>query len=576
MYGLYRSGVEQSAMGKIGKCAMPHGRNPDGRSRWSRFVGWTFAAALSIGPVACTTPVPEAPQLRFVRGGLLTHAGDTAGTQATGGTEAAAKSGGSPLAGDWTFTAREWSPGESVNLAGATGVAPKIAECVQLSTTPLGDVARLVASGGAAPDTDLAFSPDGSRLAVGTYRGEILILNVEDGSVVARSTLGEGMVRRVAWSPDGQTVYAGEQSPDAMLRAFDPNTLKERWSFRFADIVESSALPASEDLYGMYTLPGIYELDVLHDGTLLVSATHGYPNAKGVRQNRSTLIALDPQGSALRRWPPKGALDAIVLHPVLSNDGSTLAIPVSRSADGPDPTDLPIGGMVLLDARDFSRKADMVVAPLKPWFSYAYLWNAHDVDPARDTVMLGFGDGRVVLAGMDGQIRTTLTPGSPVSAGDVPIAASVGHGILYADSAIFLTSGTNIPWGAAAPELRPPSPHPGENTLWSVGIGGEPQWSFHGAWAVQGMTLSDDGRHLVVGAGERMNDQRRDLYGALIFDLLGEQTTGEERLKAVCSTFGPVFFRQAMSRDGVVALTEVPFVDEAGGIAGEYRVVLFR
>lgn len=181
--------------------------------------------------------------LHFVRGGVLDAAGH--------------------------LVEMEWKPGESVTVAGVTTVAPKLAECVALGSVPLGDMSRMVVAGAPAPDTDLAFSPDGSRLAIGSFGGEVVVVDVATRAVVARRQLAEAMVRRVAWSEDGATLYAGEQSPDATLHALDSGTLVDRWTVDLADRVGHSALPAGEDLYGVYTLPGIYGLDVLPGVTCL-------------------------------------------------------------------------------------------------------------------------------------------------------------------------------------------------------------------------------------------------------------------------------------------------------------------
>ncbi|GDX80037.1 hypothetical protein LBMAG42_18480 [Deltaproteobacteria bacterium] len=487
--------------------------------------------------------------LHFVRGGVLDAAGH--------------------------LVEMEWKPGESVTVAGVTTVAPKLAECVALGSVPLGDMSRMVVAGAPAPDTDLAFSPDGSRLAIGSFGGEVVVVDVATRAVVARRQLAEAMVRRVAWSEDGATLYAGEQSPDATLHALDSGTLVDRWTVDLADRVGHSALPAGEDLYGVYTLPGIYGLDVLPGGDLLVAAAHGWTDASGTRANRSQVVRFGADGSLRAAWPDEPG-DMVILHPEVDVPGKRIAVPVTRSASGPDPAGLPIGGLQLLALDSLAPAGSLVVSPLTPWFTTTYVWQAQDVDVAHDTVMLGLGDGRVVFGGLDGTVRITLAGGSPVLAGDVPIAASVGHGFLREDEAVYLTSGTNIPWGAAAPDLRPPTAHPNENGLWVVGLDGTPRWSFHGPWAVQGLTLAPDGRTLVVGAGERMTDNRRDLYGALIFDLGGEARGGEARLLATCSTEGPVFFRQAVSVEGVIALAESPYPTGDGGVAGAYRVGLFR
>ncbi len=498
--------------------------------------------------LACTDPERPAEALHFVRGGVLEP--------------------GEGLAGGWHHRPMDWTPGTTVGGQ----VAPRLADCVPLARVPLGDVSRLVAAGGAAPDTDLAFSDDGTRLAVGSYLGEVVVIDVATGHVVARRSLGEGMARRVGWSPSGDTLYVGEQSPDAMLRALDPGTLADRWTLRLAERVGSSPMPAGEDLYGIYTLPGVYGLEVLRTGDLIVAVAHSWPDEAGRRENRAQLLRVSPQGEPRAAWPPEPAA-VTLLHPAIHEASNRLVVPVTHTADEPAPADLPVGGVAVLTLDTLAPLGAMLVPPLLPYFKTAYLWNA--VGIAADRVLLGFGDGRVVLGDGQGEVVQTLTPGAPVIVGDVPVAASVGHGFLRGDGAYFLTSGTNIPWGAAAPELRPPSPHPGENTLHATTLDGAPLWSFTGPWAVQGMSLGDDDRTLVVGAGERLTDNRRDLYGALLFDLDGTPRPGDERLLATCVTEGPVFFRQALSRDGVLALAEVPYADTSG-VSGEYRVVLFR
>ncbi len=507
--------------------------------------------------LGCAPEVAQVEGIRFVRGGVLTASPE-----------------GHRL-GAWSFQPRDWAAGETVTVGQESAVAPKLAECVAFGQVTLGDMSRMVIAGAPAPDTDLAFSPDGAHLAIGSFDGEVVVVNVATATVTVRRRLAEAMIRRVAWSPDGTVLYAAEQSPDATLHALDPATLDDLWSVNLADRVGRSSLPAGEDLYGVYTLPGCYGLDVLPGGDLLVAAAHGWTDATGNRVNRSQIVRFTPAGAAVAAWPAEPA-DVVILHPEVDVAGNRIAIPVTRSAVGEDPPGLPIGGLQLLTLDTLAPVSTLAVPPLAPWFTNTYVWQAHDVSAAADTVMLGLGDGRVVLGGLDGSVRTTLSGGSPVLAGDVPIAASVGHGFLRGDEAIYLTSGTNIPWGAAAPDLRPPAAHPNENGLWAVGLDGSPRWNFHGPWAVQGLSLAPDDRTLVVGAGERMTDSRRDLYGALVFDVGGEPRTGAERLLATCATEGPVFFRQAISVHGVIAVAEVPYPTGDGGVAGEYRVDLFR
>lgn len=511
-------------------------------------------AALLLLACARERPAPAEPV--FVRGGLILPA------------EAAE---GRALPGGRVLVERSWRPGEDVTIGDTRAMAPRMAECVPLFHAQLGDVSRLVAMGGEAPDTALAWSPDGGRLAVGAYTGELLVLDGWSGAELARDRLAEGMVKRVAWSADGRTLYAAEQSPDAFLWALDAETLAPRWKLRLADEVESSAPPPGEDVYGVYSLPAAFGLSVLASGEILVVASHGWNDGE-IRKNRSRLLVVGPEGAVLRAWPEQAA-DAIFFEARLDPAGERLLMPVTRSASGPPPAALPVGGAVVLNISDLSVVTSMMLDPLQPWFKSAFLWEAVGLDGR--SALLGLGDGRVLRWPLDGGAPTTLTPGTPILSGEVPIAASVGFGLLHEGRAVFITSNTNIPYGAASPELRPPTAHPGENTLWVHEPDGALAWSWRGEQRLAGVGVGPDGRTLVVGAGPRVSDDRHDLFGALLFELSGEGT-GEERLRAFCGTSGPVFFRQALSADGRLAVAEVPTLGPDGAVRGSYQVTVLR
>lgn len=539
-----------------------------------------LAAALLL--VGCSHETPA--ELIFVRHGVIVSPGKAVSSEP--GSER-----GHRVGGERVLIERDWTPGEQVTVAGVSARAPRLPECVPLFSVELGDVSRWIAMGGTAPDTALAWSPSADRLAVGSYLGEVRVLDGWTGEVLARRKLSETLVKAVAWSSDGRTLYAGEQSPDAFVRALDPVTLADRWKVRLADIVGTSPAPTGEDLYGVYALPGAYGLVVLPDGDLLVAAVHGWSTHEG-RRNRSQLLRIR-DGRIRARWPAQPA-DATFWHPRVTEDGGLVAVPVGRSADGPAPSDLPIGGVgvLRLDEDGFRLVAAHTIPPLAPWFKSTFIWEA--IDLTDQVVLMGTGDGRVrvdPVAG--GEPVLSLTTGAPVMAGDVPIVASVGSGFLHRSldrasaalqgaraahswEAVFATSGTNIPYGAAAPDLRPPSTHPNENAIWDYGLDGELRWTWRGEQRIQGLSPGPDGRTLVVGAGDRVSDQRRDLYGALVFDLGGPERSGDARLVAFCPTEGPVFFRQAPSRDGRIAVAEHPYRTADGSVEGQYQVTVLR
>lgn len=461
---------------------------------------------------------------------------------------------------DGSVVERAWSPGEVVD--GVT--APRLPECVSLFHVELERMDRLAAAGAPPPGAALAFSPDGRQLAIGSDAGSLRVVDGWTGEERARRRLAEGAVKRLAWSPDGGTLYVGEQSPDALLLAVDPASLTTRWSVRLADELGTST-PAAGDPYALYSLPSAFSIEVLADGSLLVAGAHGWTDADAVRRNLTRLYHYDADGRRLAAWPPEGPADAILLHPEARGD--RVLVGLSRSADGPDPP-LPIGGVVLLGLPTLKPAWQRVFPPLEPHFHSVFVWQALGLGEGFGFV--GFGDGRVFVLDEAGEVTRTLTPGVPLLASGVPIAVGVGFGAASQDAAWFVTTGTTIPWGSADPSTRPPAAHPAQNTVHAVHRDGSPRWSRAFEHALQGLALSPDGRWLAVGAAGRDTDSRTDLFGALVLD----PTDGA--LVTACPTRAPVHFNLAWAPDsGRFALAEAPFL-HGGVVTGSYRVTVVR
>ena len=523
---------------------------------------WPALLALTLVLCACGAGDTAAPtgELAFVRGGVLAPAG----------------SGGRRVGdGDRELVELDWRPGQEVSLAGLTALAPRVPECPSLFHVELGDVSRLVAMGGTAPDTSLAFSPDGDRLAVGSYRGEVVVVDGWTGAELARRRLAETMVKHVAWSPDGATLYASEQSPDAFVHALDPSTLESRWSLRLADEVGTSPAPDGEDIYGVYTLPAAYELAVLPGGDVLVGATHGWNDVEGTRLNRSRLLRISSAGERVAAWPAEGPADAAFYRYRVDVEGDLLIVSIGRSSAGPAPDGIPVGGVQVLRLDDLTPVHSFVPRPLAPHFDATFIWEALDVDAALGQGVVGLADGRLFGFTLRGGSEWQMDVSVPILAGDVPISSSIGFGLLHDDVFVLQTAATNIPYSASTPAARPPSVHPRENALWAYGLDRELRWTWSGPYQLNGLVLGQDGRTAVVGTRTRATDAREDAFGALLFRLDGEGS-GDERLIGFCPTQGPTFFRPVMSADGRVAVTEHPFERADGSLAGSYRVTVLR
>lgn len=518
----------------------------------SDFVGlWVGGTLLVAGLVAGCRRAPEAPV--FVRGGVV---GPEIEGRAVGGGRA--------------FLERAWAPREPLTVGSGRWEAPPHPECATLFEVPLGDVSRPLARGGTAPDTAIAVAPDGATLAIGTFRGEIWVVDAWTGALRVRRAWPEAVVKTLAFSRDGKTLFAGEQSPGAWLRALDARTLEEKWSLELADRVGRSPAPAGDDLYGVYTLPAVMSLDLLADGGLLVAATHGWME-EGQRRNLSQLLRLDASGTVRATWPPAPA-SITLWHPAVDAEAGRVAIHVGRSAAGPPPADLGVGAIALLGLGDLREVGRFEAPPLSPWYATTTVWEGLGL--SGDTLSAGLADGRLVIHTPDAE-SVILHLGTPKSEDEVPLAATIGQSTLSGEEVLTLTSGTSIPYGAADPSLQPPSVHPNENTLWSHTLNGTLRWNWRGPYAPAGFAVSPGGREVAVFAGLRRGDAREDLFGAIFLDLQ-EEGSGEERVVTTCATQGPLFFRGLLLDDRRLFAVEHPFLRADGTLVGQYRLLALR
>jgi hypothetical protein len=457
---------------------------------------------------------------------------------------------------------RHWRPGERVDGR----PAPTVADCVPLFTVELDPVvARGVAAGGDAPEVALAFSPDGRWLAIGSATGSVRVVDAWTGAERARSQLAEAAVRHLVWSPDGAWLWVGERSPDAWVRRFAVDGLREVGRFRAADALGGGVWPSWDDPWGIYALPAITGLIAEGDGVIAVAA-RGW-SVDGQRRNASMIWRLDAEvrvADAAFAEP----IDAVL--PAVAWDGDRLAVAVRRSADGPPQAAVSTSTALVFDRRSLDLRGQVVLPAWSEAFPQVFVGEAIAIDPRG--IWLGTADGRVVFADPDtGAIRAVGTLGVPLDATATPLAAPVGWLAPWGDALAVVTTRAFVPVGTERPEARPVSLHPAENSLWMLDPTTlVPQWQWQGPHALQGMAVR--GGALAVGAGGREGDRRRDLFGALFFDA---GRGPDDRVAANCGASAPLFFRFAVAEDGRIAAAEVPFRTE-DGVAGAYRVRVWR
>jgi WD40 repeat protein len=139
----------------------------------------------------------------------------------------------------------------------------------------------------------LAFSPDGRRLAVGTYGGVVTVLDSRTGAVLAQRQTDAAAVRVLRWSADGTVLQEG--GGDGVLRFLDPGRLDARTEVRVRPGVGlTSAVP------------------VPRTGLLAVATEDGQVHV------------VDPAHGA-EAGPPLAAQVAVLLALATSPDGARIA-----------------------------------------------------------------------------------------------------------------------------------------------------------------------------------------------------------------------------------------------------------
>ncbi|HYE80451.1 MAG TPA: hypothetical protein VEI97_20955, partial [bacterium] len=197
-----------------------------------------------------------------------------------------------------------------------SGQTPQQVTAWRIDSIPLEDVRNVTLTGNLA---DSVTAIAGTTVAVGTYTGKLHLRRLIGGGPPASTQLVRGgMVKALAFPPedpdrpfppDGTAepslLYAGEQSPRGRFRALALPGLTERWGFDLAEDLGEGTLPGPENPYGIYELPGVFQI-VARQRRVFFVGVRSFSEADGSKQNRSRLYCYSPAGERLWAWPPDG------------------------------------------------------------------------------------------------------------------------------------------------------------------------------------------------------------------------------------------------------------------------------
>jgi len=450
--------------------------------------------------------------------------------------------------------------------------APPVASPLPIAQVNLGRVPAAQAETGSFPDTCVAFSPDESLVAAGTFRGKIVVSEVLTGKVVFSYKVSEGLIKQVAFSPDSRVLYVGEQSPDGFLYAFDIKREEVLWKFRMADELGGPEGPRVRNRLEVYTWPSVSCLRVSENGDVFASGIHSWYE-EDTNLISSRIYRFDGRtGRVLFRFPDDEPFSANLMWFDILPDGSKVltAAMAQRPLEGPSPCERET--VYLIDGSDGGLLASFRVPVLKEHFATVYFWKAMSLLGSGEIAAFATLDGRffALRAGENGFSELWRKDiATPIDIGGLPVYASAGWSAHFGRTIYFTVGGSAIPYRSPRHSSKLPAPHPEANTVWAVNEKGKLLWKWKAPAKCEEVHISRDGKFLLVSLSQDYGVEERQSVGAVLFDV----SNGGHKLLFQVETAGPVYTSAISPSGRFIALAEVPlFVKSLGKTFGEYRL----
>jgi WD40 repeat protein len=469
----------------------------------------------------------------------------------------------------------EMCPADGSIFPGERVVAPSRPEPLAVAVVELEDVHAGSVTAGGEPDASLAFSADGTLLAVGTFGGYLRVFDTGSGRMLFEKRIPGAVVKRVALSSDNSRVYAGEMSYDGFVTSFDLRSKKELWRHRLADDLETSTPVRPDDFFALYSYPQAWCMRALGDD-LLVDGSHSW-NAGDAPRHLSRIYRFDGRtGRVVWRFPENAPLPRNISW--FDVGGDILALSAYQRERPAAGDNIPQAAVCLLDAVSGELLDRHDFEPLKPFFDTVPMWYGLAFNDSGG-LAVGTMDGRCAVfdtarrgSGRPKLVRLRMAePGAPVEVTGVPICAGAGWAAGAGDTLFVLTDGRLIAPSAGARGESVRADHPASNTLFAFdGRGGTLLWRWKLSGAAQGVCAA---RSIVAVSTQQSYSADDPLdYGLILLDTSGDKPP-VERLIFPYPTSGPIVALAVSPDARTIAAVETPVrLPDGLTVVGKHRL----